>query len=145
MLKYGVIGILLGIGFIYLGMQPDVTQDKLQKISGQMVEASAYEKKGTVRHYNIKVQGTNNQSVELEIDPDLVTREQIVNALQTSVEVAYKSEDVYMLKSNGQTIISFEQASQNNKENKKFMTYAGFGLVPGGLLLSLFSLWWRRK
>jgi hypothetical protein len=153
MLKYGLLGILAGIGVAIFGFVSDQSMPEraaLQKIEGEMTAAkkvtTTRRRGGTSVKYEMEIKGANGTPVTLTIPEREITETQVRSLFRTKLIAEYDSEsDVYALSANGRPVITYENAVKSRKDGNRFLEGLGAAIVALGALLAGIGYWWTKR
>jgi hypothetical protein len=154
LLKYGLIGIAGGIGLTIWGFASDQSMPEraaLQKIEGEITKATQITTKrrrgGESVRYELIVKGAAPEPVSLTIPQKEISEAQVRSILPTRIAAEYDAEnDVYVLTSNGRSILTYEGSVKSRNEGNKGLEMMGGGIAGlSGLVAAVGFLWTRRK
>jgi hypothetical protein len=154
LLKYGLLGIAGGIGLAIFGFASDQSMPEraaLQKIEGEITKATQITTKrrrgGESVRYELIVKGVAPDPVSLTIPQKEISEAQVRSILPTRIAAEYDAEnDVYVLSSNGRSILTYEGSVKSRNEGNKGLEAMGGGIAGlSGLVAAIGFLWTRRK
>jgi hypothetical protein len=153
LLKYGLLGVLGGAGMIGFGLISDNSMPErasLSKIEGEITEAKQITSKGrrsgTSVRYELKIVGAGDQTATLTIPQSEIAETQVRALLPTKVTAEYDSEsDVYVLMSNGRSVITYENSVESRHGKYRFIEKFGAILAAFAALVAGFGYWWTKR
>jgi hypothetical protein len=153
MLKYGLLGIAAGIGLAIFGFASDQSMPEraaLQKIEGEITKATQVtttrKRGGQSVRYDLVIKGAAPEPVTLSIPQKEISEAQVKSILPTRIVAEYDSEnDVYVLTSNGRTVISYENAVKSRQDNNNSLEIIGAIISVLSAMLAGIAFWWTRR
>jgi hypothetical protein len=153
LLKYGLLGIAAGIGLAIFGFASDQSMPEraaLQKIEGEITKATQItttrKRGGQSVRYELVIKGTSPEPITLSIPQKEISEAQVKSILPTKIAAEYDSEnDVYVLTSNGRTVISYENAVKSRQDNNNSLEIIGAIISVLSAMLAGIAFWWTRR
>jgi hypothetical protein len=153
LLKYGLLGIVAGIGLAGFGLASDQSMPEraaLQKIEGQITKATQVTTKrkrgGESVRYQLEVKGAAAEPITITIPQKDISEAQVRSLLPTRIAAEFDAEnDVYVLTSNGRPVLTYENSVKSRQDGNKALEIMGALLSAFSAFIAAIGFWWTRR
>jgi hypothetical protein len=153
LLKYGLLGVAAGIGLAVFGFVSDQSMPEraaLQKIEGEITKATQVTTKrrrgGESVRYELVVKGSAPEPITLSVPQKEISEAQVRSILPTRVTAEFdKENDVYVLTSNGRSVLTYEGSVKNRQASNASMEVIGGVISALSALLAAIGFWWTKR
>jgi hypothetical protein len=153
LLKYGLLGVAAGIGLAIWGFASDQSMPEraaLQTIEGQITKATQITTKrkrgGESVRYELVVKGAAPEPITLSIPQKEISEAQVRSIMPTRIKAEFDAEnDVYVLSSNGQSVLTYDNSVKNRKDGNQTLEIMGGSLAGFSTLIAAIGFMWTRR